>query len=70
MVAELFGEPKLQGRTYAFYKYDNCLISKANSKPLVNLDNIRSALLLCESKHREMEGLIGSIDQAIIRATK
>jgi hypothetical protein len=68
MVFELFGFPQLQGRTYTFFKYDNCLVSKAKSQPLVNIDNIRSALLLCESKYQGMEGLIGCIDTAIINA--
>jgi hypothetical protein len=69
MVSELFGFPQLQGRTYTFFKYDNCLISKAKSQPLVNIDSIRFALLRCEFKHQGMEGLIGCIDTAIIKAS-
>lgn len=70
MVPEIFGSPQLQGRTYTFFKYDNCLISKAMSQPLVSLESVRSGLVQCESIHQEMEGLIGCIDRTIINANK
>ena len=70
MVSELFGLPQLQGRTYIFYKYDNCLISRANSQQLVSIDKIRPVLVQCESKHQNMDGLIVCIDRVIINATK
>lgn len=66
MVAELFSEPSLQGRTFTFYNFESCLVSKATKSPAVPLNEIRSPLKKCE-KHSEMEGLVECIDKTITK---
>ncbi len=65
MVAQLFSEPSLQGRTFTFYNFESCLVSKATRSPAVPLNEISSLLNKCE-KQSEMEDFVECINKIII----
>jgi len=64
MVPQLFAKPELQGRTFTFYNFESCLVSKATKSPVVSLNEIRTPLIQCE-KHSDMEALVKCIDKTI-----
>ncbi|WP_345552521.1 hypothetical protein [Microbulbifer aestuariivivens] len=66
MVKELFAQPELQGRTFTFYNFESCLISKATNKQPIAINLVSAPLKACESKHSEMESFIKCIDSTII----
>jgi hypothetical protein len=70
MVIELYGTPELQGRTYTFFKFENCLISKSTGKPPLSLEKVRKELKECESKNSDLISLIQCIDSIIFNSIK
>jgi hypothetical protein len=64
MVIQLFAKPVLQGRTFTFFNFESCLVSKATKSPVVSLSEIRAPIKLCE-KHSDMRAFVKCIDKTI-----
>lgn len=70
IVDELYSMPKLSGGTYAFYRFESCLIHHWFDEDRGSIDDVAESLLECQGNTADgdLEGLVACIDAELIRA--
>lgn len=66
IVNDLYSDPQVSERLYAFFGFDNCSISKALKQSTLQLDDLRNEMILCERKFAGMRDVHRCMDEAMV----